>query len=124
MDLLNCNCNYCASACISRNEVPGDCHALVVMLHGSNRSAYLVKKDNVPVFPFLLSHIHTLSPPPSPQDLEQEVAELQVQIASLRESMEAETLSKVDLQNNIQSLREELAFRKKVYEEVCGVAAP
>ena len=46
------------------------------------------------------------------------MAELQAQIASLRENMEAETLSKVDLQNNIQSLREELAFRKKIYEEV------
>lgn len=43
---------------------------------------------------------------------------MQAQIASLRESMEAETLSKVDLQNNIQSLKEELAFRKKVYDEV------
>jgi chromosome segregation ATPase len=51
------------------------------------------------------------------KDLEVEVADLQAQIASLRESMESETLSKVDLQNNIQSLREELAFRKKVYEE-------
>ena len=53
------------------------------------------------------------------QDLEHEMADLQAQIVSLRESMEAETLSKVDLQNNIQSLREELAFRKKIYEEVC-----
>jgi lamin B len=52
------------------------------------------------------------------KDLEHDVAELQAQIVSLRESMEAETLSKVDLQNNIQSLREELAFRKKMYEEV------
>jgi chromosome segregation ATPase len=51
------------------------------------------------------------------KELEGEVAELQAQIVSLRESMEAETLSKVDLQNNMQSLKEELAFRKKVYEE-------
>lgn len=58
---------------------------------------------------------------PLTQSLEAEVAELQAQIASLRESVEAETLSKVDLQNNIQSLKEELAFRKKVYEEVSGV---
>lgn len=49
--------------------------------------------------------------------LEAEVADLQAQIASLRESVESETLGKVDLQNNIQSLKEELAFRKKVYEE-------
>ena len=52
------------------------------------------------------------------QELEAEVADLQAQIASLRESVEAETLSKVDLQNNIQSLKEELAFRKKIYDEV------
>ena len=46
------------------------------------------------------------------------MADLHAQMASLRESMEAETLGKVDLQNHIQSLKEELAFRKKVYEEV------
>ena len=46
------------------------------------------------------------------------MADLHAQMTSLRESMEAETLGKVDLQNHIQSLKEELAFRKKVYEEV------
>lgn len=49
------------------------------------------------------------------------MAELQAQVASLRESVESETLGKVDLQNNLQSLKEELAFRKKVYEEVSGM---
>ena len=75
--------------------------------------------------PHTCSVCFSLSPSLSPcatnpptQDLEHDVAELQAQIVSLRESMEAETLSKVDLQNNIQSLREELAFRKKIYEEV------
>ena len=45
--------------------------------------------------------------------------ELRVQMHELRESLEKETLSKVDLQNQNQSLKEELAFKKKVYEEVC-----
>lgn len=44
--------------------------------------------------------------------------ELRSTLEAMKESLEAETLSKVDLQNSIQSLKEELAFRKKVYEEV------
>ena len=46
--------------------------------------------------------------------------ELRAQLNELRESLEKETLSKVDLQNQNQSLKEELSFKKKVYEEVCG----
>lgn len=45
--------------------------------------------------------------------------ELRAQLNELRDSLEKETLSKVDLQNQNQSLKEELAFKKKVYEEVC-----
>ena len=44
--------------------------------------------------------------------------EITAQMKSLRESLEQETLSKVDLQNRIQSLREELAFKSRVHEEV------
>ena len=53
------------------------------------------------------------------KELEDEMEELRVQMHELRESLEKETLSKVDLQNQNQSLKEELAFKKKVYEEVC-----
>lgn len=52
------------------------------------------------------------------KEFEAELEELRSTLESMKESLEAETLSKVDLQNSIQSLREELAFRKKVYEEV------
>ena len=52
------------------------------------------------------------------KELEDEMEEIRVQMHELRESLEKETLSKVDLQNQNQSLKEELAFKKKVYEEV------
>ena len=45
-------------------------------------------------------------------------AELRESCDTLKSNLETETLSKVDLQNHIQSLKEELAFRKKIYEEV------
>lgn len=54
------------------------------------------------------------------KELEQELEELKTTTESVKSQLEAETLSKVDLQNNIQSLREELAFKKKMYEEVGG----
>ena len=68
-----------------------------------------------------------LPAPPSPlpsssslqiQELEDEVEELRSRLKETQESLERETLAKVDLQNQIQSLREELAFKKKVYDEV------
>ena len=46
--------------------------------------------------------------------------ELKATVEGVKSQLETETLSKVDLQNNIQSLREELAFKKKMYEEVGG----
>ena len=52
------------------------------------------------------------------KEFEAELEELRSTLETMKESLEAETLSKVDLQNSIQSLKEELAFRKKVYEEV------
>ena len=52
------------------------------------------------------------------KEFEAELEELRSTLEAMKESLEAETLSKVDLQNSIQSLKEELAFRKKVYEEV------
>ncbi len=45
------------------------------------------------------------------------MSEMRGTIEEIRATLESETLSKVDYQNNVQSLNEELAFRKKVYEE-------
>ena len=50
---------------------------------------------------------------------EEDNKELQVHLTKVEKDLENETLSKVDLQNQNQSLREELAFKKKVYDEVC-----
>ena len=52
------------------------------------------------------------------RELEEEVEELTAQLKSLRDSLEQETLSKVDLQNNLQSLKEKLAFDRRIHEEV------
>ena len=52
------------------------------------------------------------------KELEQELEELKATLEGVKAQLESETLGKVDLQNNIQSLREELAFKKKMYEEV------
>ena len=51
-------------------------------------------------------------------DRDAEIEELRTNIEELRCLLENETLCKVDLQNNLQSLNEELSFRKKIYEEV------
>ena len=52
------------------------------------------------------------------KELEQELEEVKATLDGVKAQLEAETLSKVDLQNNIQSLREDMAFKKKMYEEV------
>ena len=52
------------------------------------------------------------------RELEEELERMTAQLKSLQDSLEQETLSKVDLQNRIQSLKEELAFNKRVHEEV------
>lgn len=46
-----------------------------------------------------------------------EVANLERQIAALKKQLEEETLLRVDLENRIQSLKEELAFKSQVYEQ-------
>lgn len=55
------------------------------------------------------------------KELEQELEEIKATLEGVKAQLESETLTKVDLQNNIQSLREELAFKKKMYEEVCNI---
>ena len=52
------------------------------------------------------------------KELEQDLEETKSALDNVKSQLEAETLSKVDLQNNIQSLKEDLAFKKKMYEEV------
>ena len=64
-----------------------------------------------------------MSPPCLPfaaqvRELEAELEELRSTMEALKATLEAETLSKVDLQNHIQSLKEEMAFMKKVHSEV------
>ncbi|XP_063704304.1 lamin Dm0-like isoform X2 [Culicoides brevitarsis] len=51
------------------------------------------------------------------KELEKENDKLKKQIADLRKALEQETLARVDLENNIQSLREELTFKDQVFEQ-------
>ncbi|XP_053405526.1 prelamin-A/C-like [Mercenaria mercenaria] len=46
-----------------------------------------------------------------------EVANLERQIKELKKQLEEETLKRVDLENRIQSLKEELAFKSQIYEQ-------
>ncbi|XP_067935431.1 lamin-B1-like [Watersipora subatra] len=45
-----------------------------------------------------------------------EISELERQLASARKQLEEETLQKVDLENRVQSLKEELAFLKQLHQ--------
>jgi hypothetical protein len=53
------------------------------------------------------------------KDGEAAVEEFGTDLEMLRSLLENETLSRVDLQNNLQSLKEDLCFRERMYEEVC-----
>ncbi|KAL4227961.1 intermediate filament [Mactra antiquata] len=46
-----------------------------------------------------------------------ELSDVERQLANLRKQLEEETLSRVDLQNRLQSLKEELAFKQNIYEQ-------
>ncbi|XP_044738156.1 lamin Dm0-like [Chrysoperla carnea] len=50
------------------------------------------------------------------KEAEKELVKLRRQVDELRKALEEETLARVDLQNNIQSLREECAFKDQVYQ--------
>ena len=52
------------------------------------------------------------------QDVEEELAKLSSELNDKKRQLERELLEKVDLQNNLQSLKEELSFRESVYEKV------
>ena len=47
-----------------------------------------------------------------------QIAALEKQLAGLKKQLEDETLLRVDLENRVQSLKEELNFKAQVYEQV------
>jgi lamin B len=51
------------------------------------------------------------------KDLEKENDRLKKMLENLRKSLEEETLARVDLENNIQSLKEELTFKDQVFQQ-------
>ncbi|XP_055534355.1 lamin Dm0-like [Wyeomyia smithii] len=51
------------------------------------------------------------------KELEKEVGRLKKQLDTLRKNLEEETLARVDLENTVQSLREELTFKDQVHQQ-------
>lgn len=51
------------------------------------------------------------------QDLEKENARLQTQLDDVRNHLEEETLHRIDLENHIQSLKEEASFKDQVFQQ-------
>lgn len=51
------------------------------------------------------------------KELEKEIARLKKQLEALRKNLEEETLARVDLENTVQSLREELTFKDQVHQQ-------
>jgi len=51
------------------------------------------------------------------KDLEKEIEKLKKMLETLRKNLEEETLARVDLENNIQSLKEELTFKDQVFQQ-------
>lgn len=51
------------------------------------------------------------------KELEKEVEKLKKMCDALRKNLEEETLARVDLENNIQSLKEELTFKDQVFQQ-------
>ena len=52
------------------------------------------------------------------QKLKGEFASLEKQLATAKKQLEDETVARVDLENRLQSLKEELAFKDQVHEQV------
>ena len=52
------------------------------------------------------------------ENLKSKLAELQDDLESTQKLMEAETLQRVDFENKLQSVKEELIFKERVYKEV------
>lgn len=51
------------------------------------------------------------------RELEKEVARLQTLVEDARKHLEAETLHRIDLENNIQSLKEDICFKDQIYQQ-------
>nr|XP_029731203.1 LOW QUALITY PROTEIN: lamin Dm0-like [Aedes albopictus] len=51
------------------------------------------------------------------KELEKEAARLKKQVETLRKNLEEETLARVDLENAVQSLREELTFKDQIHQQ-------
>lgn len=51
------------------------------------------------------------------KDLEREILKLRKQLEDARKHLEEETLARVDLENTVQSLREELTFKDQVHSQ-------
>lgn len=52
------------------------------------------------------------------QALKAELAALEKQLATAKKQLEEETLLRVDLENRVQSLKEDLHFKSQVYAQV------
>ena len=52
------------------------------------------------------------------QALKKENEQLKKQLAAARKQLEEETIARVDLENRVQSLKEELSFKSQVHEQV------
>lgn len=51
------------------------------------------------------------------RELEKEVERLQALLDDARKHLEEETLQRIDLENNIQSLKEDISFKDQVYQQ-------
>lgn len=51
------------------------------------------------------------------RDLEKEVDRLKALLDDARKHLEEETLQRIDLENNIQSLKEDISFKDQVYQQ-------
>lgn len=52
------------------------------------------------------------------QRLRADISALERQLANARKELEKETLQRVDLENRVQSLKEDLAFKTQVHQQV------
>lgn len=51
------------------------------------------------------------------RELEKEVDRLKAQLDDARKHLEEETLQRIDLENNIQTLKEDISFKDQVYQQ-------